>query len=76
MFKRTHKTFANVHLLIYFNELMDLRIYNLSFHSHITHSLAVVAKKRKDFKYIFVLKRVNTVCRQQMTAIKLLQKHF
>ena len=56
--------------------LFNTRIYNLSSGPHITRFSVVVAKKWKNFDYIFVLKRANTACRQQMTTGKLFHKHF
>ena len=54
--------------------LFNTRIHNLSSGPHITRFLVVVAKKWKNFEYIFVLKRANTACRQQMTTGKLFHK--
>ena len=54
----------------------NTQIYNLNSGPHITHFSEVAAKKRKIFEYMFVLKRANIACRQQMTKVNLLQKHF
>ena len=54
----------------------NTRVYNFISGPHITHFSAVVAKKRKNFEKMFVLKRANIACRQQMTSVNLLQKHF
>ena len=63
--------------MIRFHEIYpNTQIYNLSSGPHITHFLAAVAKKQKDFEYTFVLKRANIACRQKVTTVNLLQKHF
>ena len=54
----------------------NTRVYNFISGPHITHFSALVAKKRKNFEKMFVLKRANIACRQQMTSVNLLQKHF
>ena len=53
----------------------NTRIYNPSCGLHITRFSVVVAEKRKNFEYIFVLKQANTACRHQMTTAKLFQEH-
>ena len=61
--------------LMRFHEIyLNTLIYNLSSGPHITHFLAVVAKKRENFEYTFVLKRANIACRQKVTTVNLLQK--
>ena len=55
---------------------VNTRIYSFSSGLHITHFSAAVAKKQKNFEQMFVLKRANIACRQQMTTVNLLQKHF
>ena len=61
--------------LMRFHEIfLNTQIYNLSSGPHITHFLAVVAKKRENFEHTFVLKRANIACRQKVTTVNLLQK--
>ena len=54
----------------------NTRIYNHSSGPHITHFSPVVAKERKNFEWMFILKLANIACRKQMTTVNLLLHHF
>lgn len=52
------------------------QVCTLSFGPHITSFLAVAAMKSKTIEQSFVLIKLNTACRQQMTIRKLLYQYL